>query len=420
MPTYLCHGFRWHRKSIRYFVVIQDLDDAAPEWIVARQSAVAFLYRFYDLFDFLPPSNPPRSQGSSSGHNYTLSNGSHTNSSHKHSHPPSAHQNHHKRFETNERDDARVDRVRDTWSNRIRDNASRSRSRSGTRTCGRNNVAATRASTPEPDATFNDWSVVKLLEEYDPNNESQLNGPWAYVADHIVRVDTSASIAEEMMNYEERMKSEKVKAMTGPSDETGRKPNSSGNKKPGWFEMLRDNLQRTEEIKWYVVVCGDEERSLSVKDIDESRGNAAERGGYSLRKPPPMEFDEEEFICRFPELLGKGGDVPRTKDWRRPKATDSTPQIAGAKLADLCMPEFSDFQVRPLSLRAPPPRKTPPVVPTKDHPRRAPPIPTALQMQEMRKASIDDMTPPKTPRTGSNGGLRRFFSKRNLHSPGPD
>ncbi|KAK7982108.1 hypothetical protein PG988_004346 [Apiospora saccharicola] len=331
MPTYLCHGFRWHRKSIRYFVVIQDLDDAAPEWIVARQSAFAFL------------------------------------------------------FETNERDDARVDRARDTWSNRIRDNASRSRSRSRTRTCGRNNVAVTRASTPEPDVTFNDWSVVKLLEEYDPNNESQLNGPWAYVADHIVRVDTSASIAEEMMKYEERMKSEKVKAMTGPSDETGRKPNSSGNKKPGWFEMLRDNLQRTEEIKWYVVVCGDEERSLSVKDIDESRGNAAERGGYSLRKPPPMEFDEEEFICRFPELLGKGGDVPRTKDWRRPKATDPAPQIAGEKLADLCMPEFSDFQ-----------------------------------MQEMRKASIDDMTPPKTPRTGSNGGLRRFFSKRNLHSPGPD
>ncbi|KAK8059870.1 hypothetical protein PG996_009800 [Apiospora saccharicola] len=401
MPTYLCHGFRWHRKSIRYFVVIQDLDDAAPEWIVARQSAFAFLYRFYDLFDFLPPSNPPRSQGSSSGHNYTLSNGSHTNSSHKHSHPLA------------------LTKIT-TKDSRPTNATMLARSRSRTRTCGRNNVAVTRASTPEPDVTFNDWSVVKLLEEYDPNNESQLNGPWAYVADHIVRVDTSASIAEEMMKYEERMKSEKVKAMTGPSDETGRKPNSSGNKKPGWFEMLRDNLQRTEEIKWYVVVCGDEERSLSVKDIDESRGNAAERGGYSLRKPPPMEFDEEEFICRFPELLGKGGDVPRTKDWRRPKATDPAPQIAGEKLADLCMPEFSDFQVRPLSLRAPPPRKTPPVVPTKDHPRRAPPIPTSLQMQEMRKASIDDMTPPKTPRTGSNGGLRRFFSKRNLHSPGPD
>ncbi|KAK8090589.1 hypothetical protein PG994_000094 [Apiospora phragmitis] len=416
MPTYLCHGFRWHRKSIRYFVVIQDLDDAAPEWIVARQSAIAFLYCFYDLFDFLPPSNPPRSQGSLSGDNYTLSNGSH-----KHSHPPSAHQNIHRRFDTNERDDGRLDRAPETWSNRIRDNASRSRSRSRTRMCGRSNVTPSRASTPEPDATFNDWAAVKLLEEYDPANETQLNGPWAFVADHIVRVDTSVSIAEEMMKYEERMKSEKVKAMTGPSDETGRKPNSSSNRKAGWFEMLRDNLQRGEEIKWYVVVCGDEERSLSAKDIDESRlGCVTGRGDLGPRNPRPIEFDEEEFICRFPELLGKGGDAPRNKDWRRPKAIEPAPLIAGENSVGACMPEFSDFEVRPLSLRPLPARKTPPVVPTKDYPRRAPPIPTTLQMQEMRKASIDDASRPKTPRNGSNGGLRRFFSKRNLHSPGPD
>ncbi|KAK8051558.1 hypothetical protein PG993_002943 [Apiospora rasikravindrae] len=418
MPTYLCHGFRWHRKSIRYFVVIQDLDDAAPEWIVAPQSAVAFLYRFYDLFDFLPPSNPPRSKGSSSDHNYKLSN-----SSRKHSRPPppSAHQNNHRRFETNERDETRVGRARETWSDRIRDSASRSRSRSRTRKCGRNNVTASRASTPEPDATFNDWAAVKLLEEYDPANVTRLNGPWAYVADHIVRVDTSLSIADEMAKYEERMKSEKVKAMTGPSDETGRKLNSSGNKKPGWFEMLRDNLQRGEEIKWYVVVCGDEERSLSVKDVDESYGPVRGRGEYSSKNPPPpFEFDEEEFICRFPELLGKGGDAPRNKDWRRPKATDPGPLIAGENSASISMPEFSDFEVRPLSLRPPPARKTPPVVPTKDHPRRAPPIPTALQMQETRKVPIDDASRPKTPRTGSNGGLRRFFSKRNLQSTGPD
>ncbi|KAK8105738.1 uncharacterized protein PG998_003789 [Apiospora kogelbergensis] len=394
MPTYLCHGFRWHRKSIRYFVVIQDLDDAAPEWIVASQSAVAFLHRFYDLFDFLPPSNPPRSQGSSSGHNYTL-------------------------FDTNERDDVRVDRARETWSNRIRDGASRSRSRSRPRKCSRNNITASSPATPEPGAAFNDWSTVKLLEEYDPANLSQLNGPWAYVADHIVRVDTSASIAEEMMNYEERMKSEKAKAMTGPSDETGRNRNPSGNKKPGWFEMLRDQLQRGEEIKWYVVVCGDEERSPSAKDVGEDRVLAEEQGVFSS-KNPLADFDEEEFICRFPELLGKS-DASRDKDWRRPKATDTAPLIAGDhSSADACMPGFSDFEVRPLSLRPPPSRKTPPVVPTKDHPRRAPPIPTALQMQEMRKGSIDDVSRPKTPRTGSSGGLRRFFSKRNLHSPGPD
>ncbi|KAK7998250.1 hypothetical protein PG989_006290 [Apiospora arundinis] len=281
-------------------------------------------------------------------------------------------------------------------------------------------IAFVTSSSPEPDAAFNDWSTVKLLEEYDPANLNQLNGPWAYVADHIVRVDTSASIAEEMMNYEERMKSEKVKAMTGPSDETGRNRNTSGNKKPGWFEMLRDQLQRGEDIKWYVVVCGDEERSTSPKDVGEDRGGVVGDSGFAP-KNPLIDFDEEEFICRFPELLGKG-DASRDKDWRRPKATDAAPPIVGDSSVGICMPGFSDFEVRPLSLRPPPARKTPPVVPTKDHPRRAPPIPTALQMQEMRKSSsIDDSpTPPKTPRTGSSGGLRRFFSKRNLHNPDPD
>ncbi|KAK6819564.1 hypothetical protein PG987_016047 [Apiospora arundinis] len=178
-------------------------------------------------------------------------------------------------------------------------------------------IAFVTSSSPEPDAAFNDWSTVKLLEEYDPANLNQLNGPWAYVADHIVRVDTSASIAEEMMNYEERMKSEKVKAMTGPSDETGRNRNTSGNKKPGWFEMLRDQLQRGEDIKWYVVVCGDEERSTSPKDVGEDRGGVVGDSGFTP-KNPLIDFDEEEFICRFPELLGKG-DASRDKDWRRRK-----------------------------------------------------------------------------------------------------
>ena len=366
MPTYLCHGFRWHRKSIRYFVVLQDLDDAAPEWIVASQSAVAFLDRFYELFDFLPPSNPPRSQGSLGDHNYTLSNDNHT-----HSHPPSTHQNRHRRLDTKERDDVRVDRARETWSNRIRDGASRSRSRSRPRKRSRDNFKASRPATPEPDAAFNDWSIVKLLEEYDPANLNQLNGPWAYVADHIVRVDTSASIAEEMINYEERMKSEKVKATTGPSDKTGRDRNPSGNKKPGWFEMLRDQLQRGEEIQWYVVVCGDEERSASTKDIGEDRV-AAEEQGIFAPKNPLVDFDEEEFICRLPELLGKG-DASRDKDWRRPKATETAPLVAGDdNSVGTNMPEFPDFEVRPLSLRPVPSRKAPPVVPAKDHPRRGP------------------------------------------------
>ena len=59
MPTYLCHGFRWHRISIRHFIIIQDIEDGAPEWIVAPRSSSALLDRFYELYDFIPPSVPP-------------------------------------------------------------------------------------------------------------------------------------------------------------------------------------------------------------------------------------------------------------------------------------------------------------------------------------------------------------------------
>ena len=40
------------------------------------------------------------------------------------------------------------------------------------------------------------------MEEFDPTNLSVASGPWAYVADLVVRVDTSVSIVEEMLRYE--------------------------------------------------------------------------------------------------------------------------------------------------------------------------------------------------------------------------
>src|SRR3569833_901638 len=59
MPTYFCLGFRWQRRSIRVYVVVQNLDDAAPEWIIRRGTARTLLESFYALFDFLPPCAPP-------------------------------------------------------------------------------------------------------------------------------------------------------------------------------------------------------------------------------------------------------------------------------------------------------------------------------------------------------------------------
>src|ERR1700712_3342363 len=35
MPTYLIHGFRWPRPLIRIHIILQNLDDAAAEWLMA-------------------------------------------------------------------------------------------------------------------------------------------------------------------------------------------------------------------------------------------------------------------------------------------------------------------------------------------------------------------------------------------------
>ncbi|KAL1900349.1 hypothetical protein Cpir12675_001033 [Ceratocystis pirilliformis] len=54
MPTYLCHGFRWYRNNIRVFTQFQDIENAAPDWVISPGSSHAMIYRLYELFDFLP------------------------------------------------------------------------------------------------------------------------------------------------------------------------------------------------------------------------------------------------------------------------------------------------------------------------------------------------------------------------------
>lgn len=183
---------------------------------------------------------------------------------------------------------------------------------------------------------------MKLLEEYDPSNEALLNGPWAYVADYVVKVDTSVSIMEEMMQYEERMKGETVRPMSGPSDETGRKTNTAGSKKAGWFEKLRDQLQSGEGIRWYIVVCGDEERS----DGDDEDG----RRSPSLQGSASNPYAEDELQFRLPELLGLPPRELRIERIR-PRTQESIPVVVDDVASVPSIPQFSDYEVRPLSLR---------------------------------------------------------------------
>ncbi|KAK4991906.1 hypothetical protein LTR66_002128 [Elasticomyces elasticus] len=49
MPVYLLHGFRWPRPLIRIHIILQNLDDAAAEWLVAPATTAALLRNFHSL-----------------------------------------------------------------------------------------------------------------------------------------------------------------------------------------------------------------------------------------------------------------------------------------------------------------------------------------------------------------------------------
>ncbi|KAI9897035.1 hypothetical protein N3K66_008057 [Trichothecium roseum] len=54
MPTYLCHGFRWKRDSIRFLILMNDIDDATPDWVVTPKGGAAILAQLHRSFDFIP------------------------------------------------------------------------------------------------------------------------------------------------------------------------------------------------------------------------------------------------------------------------------------------------------------------------------------------------------------------------------
>ncbi|KAK4126272.1 hypothetical protein N657DRAFT_547938, partial [Parathielavia appendiculata] len=207
MPTYLCHGFRWQRRSVRVYIILQNLDDASPEWIIPATSSRCILKSFYEIFDFLPYCSPK--QGC---------------------YAPT--------------------RELDGENRTTAENRSRSR---GLTDGSSSSSSSSHTSSPEDDFSAQSWSAIKLLEEYDPHDLTAVSRPYAYVADYAVRIDLSCSIVDEISRYEQLQHQSAYPAISIPT----RNPPAEGQ---GWFEQLRDQLQRSEEIRWYVVVNGDEVR----------------------------------------------------------------------------------------------------------------------------------------------------------------
>lgn len=50
MPVYLLHGFKWPRPLIHIHIILQNLDDAAAEWLVSPGTTQCLLENFETLF----------------------------------------------------------------------------------------------------------------------------------------------------------------------------------------------------------------------------------------------------------------------------------------------------------------------------------------------------------------------------------
>ncbi len=58
MPIYLVHGFRWPRKAIRIHIILNNVEDAAPEWLMSPSTTTALVANFRTIYPNLMPSLP--------------------------------------------------------------------------------------------------------------------------------------------------------------------------------------------------------------------------------------------------------------------------------------------------------------------------------------------------------------------------
>ena len=58
MPVYLVHGFRWPRIKIRHQVILQNIDDASPEYIMSPASSAAIIAQLHTQFPTIMAALP--------------------------------------------------------------------------------------------------------------------------------------------------------------------------------------------------------------------------------------------------------------------------------------------------------------------------------------------------------------------------
>ncbi|KAK7432661.1 hypothetical protein QQZ08_000870 [Neonectria magnoliae] len=297
MPTYLCHGFRWHRRDIRIFVVLHDLEDAASNWVIGPATSRAILSQLHTSFTFIPePAAPPAVAPPASS---------------PVAKKPASEPPHHD----------------DDFT-----------------------VPPSRVPESKDPVLMHSWSAVKLLEEFDPEDTRLPSRPYAFVADYVVRIDLSANVVDEMAKYRMRKQDE-------------------------WFSRLRDEMQKGEDLRWYVVVCGDDLREVPADSEDDAV------------REDDQESEDESGDFGSEEAIPQGLKPPPARPVQQERPSTS-PQTSSA----------SSLPIRPSPLSSHPanPRPSPPPEPGGQRPGARPPLKSKKSMAE---------------------GLRRLFGKKD-GSPG--
>ncbi|TVY71359.1 hypothetical protein LSUE1_G009455, partial [Lachnellula suecica] len=255
MPTYLVHGFRWQRALIRIHIILNDLEDAAPEWIMAPATSGTLLNSFYSLYDFLPPSEPPtaplplpplrlppppplpppdmyeqenrpgtagttRTTGTTGTGRRTLSK--------KNTASMSSLRSLVRRQRPEKLEEVPpmppLPNGYGNWNGHLNGHMNGHGLQVSNKSAGasiRSGSTKSMHKLEEKRPTFNDWSAVKLLEQYDPNDLEAVSQPYAYVGDYMVEVSLGLSLSDEMAAYEARLKAEE-----GPT--TPARPRTAG------------------------------------------------------------------------------------------------------------------------------------------------------------------------------------------------
>lgn len=175
MPsTYLIRGFRWHRSAIRYHIMMADLDDCSPDWIIGWKTSEFLLKSLSKTYECIP---------------------------------------------------------RPLTEDQIKEQTAGIQTRLP----------------PEKDFVLrNQWSPIKLLEAYDDKDTTRHCLEYAFVADHVLRVELDVAVQEVMEGFE------------------------SGKRRQehAWFETLQAAMQPDEKIKWYIVVVADEVRGYYPQSVE--------------------------------------------------------------------------------------------------------------------------------------------------------